>query len=83
MDGILSEVKVLELTHAPSGAFCAKLLADPGFGRVFTAHMAMVRYSDAKGWHDARITARFSRSARICFSMAFRMSFGGVIFLIS
>jgi CoA:oxalate CoA-transferase len=30
MDGILSEIKVLELTHAPSGAFCAKLLADQG-----------------------------------------------------
>ena len=36
----------------------AKLLADPGFGRVFTDHMAIVRYSDAKGWHDAKITAR-------------------------
>ena len=30
MDGILSDVKVLELAHAPSGAFCAKLLADQG-----------------------------------------------------
>ncbi len=30
MDAILSEVKVLELAHAPSGAFCAKLLADQG-----------------------------------------------------
>ena len=30
MGGILSEVKVLELAHAPSGAFCAKLLADQG-----------------------------------------------------
>ena len=30
MEGILSEVKVLELAHAPSGAFCAKLLADQG-----------------------------------------------------
>jgi crotonobetainyl-CoA:carnitine CoA-transferase CaiB-like acyl-CoA transferase len=30
MDGILSEVQVLELAHAPSGAFCAKLLADQG-----------------------------------------------------
>ncbi len=30
MDGILSEIKVLELTNAPSGAFCAKLLADQG-----------------------------------------------------
>ena len=35
-----------------------KLLADPGFGRVFTDHMAIVRYSDVNGWHDARITAR-------------------------
>ncbi|MEN3352481.1 MAG: hypothetical protein V7640_639 [Betaproteobacteria bacterium] len=29
-NGILSDVKVLELAHAPSGAFCAKLLADQG-----------------------------------------------------
>ena len=34
MDGILSEVKVLELAHAPSGAFCAKLLADQGADTV-------------------------------------------------
>jgi branched-chain amino acid aminotransferase len=36
----------------------AKLLADPGFGRVFTDHMAIIRYSDAKGWHDGKIAAR-------------------------
>lgn len=36
----------------------AKLLADPGFGRVFTDHMALIRYSEGKGWHDAQITAR-------------------------
>ncbi len=36
----------------------AKLLADPGFGRVFTDHMAIVRYSNTKGWHDAKITPR-------------------------
>ena len=29
-------------------------LADPGFGRIFTDHMAVVRYDQAKGWHDAR-----------------------------
>ena len=34
MDGILSELKVLELAHAPSGAFCAKLLADQGADTV-------------------------------------------------
>lgn len=36
----------------------AELLANPGFGRVFTDHMALVRYSDEKGWHDAQICAR-------------------------
>ena len=33
-------------------------LVDPGFGRVFTDHMAVVHYSADKGWHDATITAR-------------------------
>ena len=36
----------------------AARLADPGFGRVFTDHMALIRYDDARGWHDAQITAR-------------------------
>lgn len=36
----------------------AEQLVNPGFGRVFTDHMAVIRYSDDKGWHDARITAR-------------------------
>lgn len=36
----------------------AARLADPGFGRIFTDHMAIVRYSQANGWHDARIEAR-------------------------
>src|SRR6201990_519999 len=36
----------------------AAKLVDPGFGRVFTDHMAIVRYSTAKGWHDARIESR-------------------------
>ncbi|MBM3928171.1 MAG: branched-chain amino acid aminotransferase [Sphingomonadales bacterium] len=34
------------------------LLADPGFGRIFTDHMATVRYSADKGWHDPKIVAR-------------------------
>ena len=33
-------------------------LVDPGFGRVFTDHMAVLRWSEADGWHDGRITAR-------------------------
>ncbi|QIG79625.1 branched-chain amino acid aminotransferase [Stakelama tenebrarum] len=32
------------------------ILANPGFGKVFTDHMAMVRYSADRGWHDAKIT---------------------------
>ena len=34
------------------------LLADPGFGRVFTDHMAIIRYTEGKGWHSAEISAR-------------------------
>jgi len=36
----------------------AERILDPGFGRVFTDHMAILRWSDAKGWHDGRIRAR-------------------------
>lgn len=31
------------------------LLADPGFGRIFTDHMVTVRYAEGKGWYDARL----------------------------
>jgi len=31
------------------------LLADPGFGRVFTDHMVTIRWAEGKGWYDARI----------------------------
>ena len=36
----------------------AALLANPGFGRVFTDHMATICYSEAHGWHDARVVKR-------------------------
>src|SRR5207342_3783498 len=36
----------------------AARLVDPGFGRIFTDHMAVVRYNQAKGWHGARVEAR-------------------------
>ncbi|HEX2771397.1 MAG TPA: branched-chain amino acid aminotransferase [Micromonosporaceae bacterium] len=41
-----------------SAAERAALLADPGFGRVFTDHMVTIRYADGKGWYDARVEAR-------------------------
>jgi len=34
------------------------ILANPGFGKAFTDHMVMIRYSDAKGWHDAKVMPR-------------------------
>ena len=36
----------------------AAMLLDPGFGRVFTDHMAIARYDQANGWHGVRIEAR-------------------------
>lgn len=35
-----------------------KALESLGFGKVFTDHMALVRWTPDKGWHDAKITAR-------------------------
>ncbi|HEY5711328.1 MAG TPA: branched-chain amino acid aminotransferase, partial [Allosphingosinicella sp.] len=50
---------VLEPSAAPvPAAERDLLLTDPGFGKVFTDHMAIVRYHSDLGWHDARITAR-------------------------
>ncbi len=42
-EGILSELKVLEIAQAPSGAFCAKLLADQGAATIKV---------EAPGWGD-------------------------------
>lgn len=36
----------------------AALLDDPGFGRVFTDHMVIIRYQHGLGWHDASVEAR-------------------------
>ena len=36
----------------------AARLVDPGFGRVFTDHMAVLHYSEGKGWHGGTISKR-------------------------
>lgn len=36
----------------------AQRIADPGFGKVFTDHMVQIRWSVAKGWHDAEVLPR-------------------------
>lgn len=33
-------------------------IAEPGFGRVFTDHMALAHYTADRGWHDLKIVAR-------------------------
>jgi branched-chain amino acid aminotransferase len=33
----------------------AEIVAAPGFGRYFTDHMATVRWSEGRGWHDAAV----------------------------
>jgi branched-chain amino acid aminotransferase len=53
----------LNLAHEPSSNPTSveertRLIADPGFGRVFTDHMVVIRYNEAQGWHDAKVTAR-------------------------
>jgi branched-chain amino acid aminotransferase len=45
-------------TNPTSDKDRAARLVDPGFGRVFTDHMAIVRYEQGTGWHAARIEAR-------------------------
>lgn len=39
--------------HPVADAERERLLADPGFGQVFTDHMVTARWSAERGWHDA------------------------------
>jgi branched-chain amino acid aminotransferase len=32
-----------------------RIMAEPGFGRVFTDHMTTIRWTEERGWHDARL----------------------------
>jgi branched-chain amino acid aminotransferase len=38
-----------------SAATRERLLADPGFGRLFTEHMVQIRWNAKAGWHDAEL----------------------------
>jgi len=41
--------------HARTAAERERLMADPGFGQVFTDHMISIDYTEGTGWHDARL----------------------------
>ncbi len=36
----------------------AVLLEDPGFGRIFTDHMVVIRYTEGQGWHSHGVVPR-------------------------
>jgi branched-chain amino acid aminotransferase len=41
--------------HRASAEARAKLLADPGFGRIFTEHMVRISWNRERGWHEAEL----------------------------
>ncbi|MFC4335592.1 branched-chain amino acid aminotransferase [Salininema proteolyticum] len=54
-DENLPDLEILENPNARSAEERAALLADPGFGTVFTDHMFTMRWSEGRGWHSARV----------------------------
>jgi branched-chain amino acid aminotransferase len=56
MDGSVAPDFRFEPNPAPRDAGeRAALLANPGFGKVFSDHMVTLRYSPERGWHDGLI----------------------------
>ncbi|HEU5158247.1 MAG TPA: branched-chain amino acid aminotransferase [Streptosporangiaceae bacterium] len=41
--------------HRVTAAERERMLAAPGFGQVFTDHMISIRWTEERGWHDARL----------------------------
>jgi branched-chain amino acid aminotransferase len=52
------DFEIVPSAHPTSNEDRAAKLVDPGFGRVFTDHMTVVRYNQTRGWHDARVESR-------------------------
>ena len=50
-------IEVVPNSSPRSDAEREALMADPGFGRVHTDHMVTVRWTQAEGWHDAKLGA--------------------------
>ncbi len=53
-------MSALTIEHRPtttpvSAEERATMMAEPGFGRIFTDHMVTARYTPEHGWHDARL----------------------------
>ena len=52
-----TSIEVVPSSSPRSDAEREALMADPGFGRVHTDHMVTVRWTEAEGWHGARLGA--------------------------
>src|ERR1700693_3273948 len=52
------QFEIQPATNPTSEKELAASLVDPSFGRIFTDHMAVIRYNQAKGWHGARVESR-------------------------
>src|SRR5258707_4696098 len=57
-DTIWSSFEIQPAPNPTSEKERATKLVDPGFGRIFTDHVAIVRYSESKGWHEACVESR-------------------------
>jgi branched-chain amino acid aminotransferase len=55
---IQSTIVVMPTTTPVASAKRAALIAEAGFGNVFTDHMVTVRWHTDCGWHDAEVRAR-------------------------
>ena len=52
----MSELFEVEHSNRPmSDDDSDAILAEPGFGRYFTDHMASVKWTADLGWHDAKV----------------------------
>jgi branched-chain amino acid aminotransferase len=56
-DGAITDIAfALHPARSPvAAAERERLLADPGFGRIFTDHMVTARWADDRGWYDAQL----------------------------
>jgi branched-chain amino acid aminotransferase len=52
------EFRVVPSSNSVPGAERARILENPGFGKVFTDHMVTVSWDLDKGWHDASVRQR-------------------------
>jgi branched-chain amino acid aminotransferase len=59
----MADAPQLDFAHIPHpapvpGETRAQAIADPGFGTVFTDHMASIEFEAGRGWHSAGIVPR-------------------------